>query len=59
VLLVAVTGWTEAAVADRLTAAGFDRVFLKPVDPPQLIRALDAGIALNRHLRELEQGRVR
>ena len=48
VLLVAVTGWTEAAVADRLVAAGFDRVFLKPVDPVLLIRALDEGIALNR-----------
>jgi len=48
VLLVAVTGWTEVAVADRLVAAGFDRVFLKPVDPSQLIQALDEGIALNR-----------
>jgi CheY-like chemotaxis protein len=48
VLLIAVTGWTGAAVADQLIAAGFDRVFLKPVDPGQLIRALDEGIALNR-----------
>jgi CheY-like chemotaxis protein len=48
VLLVAVTGWTGAAVADRLAAAGFDRMFLKPVDPGQLIQALDEGIALNR-----------
>jgi two-component system, OmpR family, response regulator len=48
VLLVAVTGWTGAVVADRLVAAGFDRVFLKPVDPGRLIQALDEGIALNR-----------
>jgi CheY-like chemotaxis protein len=59
VLLVAVTGWTGAAVADQLIAAGFDRVFLKPFDPAQLVRALDEGIALNRLLTELEQGTVR
>jgi CheY-like chemotaxis protein len=59
VLLVAVTGWTGEAVADRLAAAGFDRVFLKPVDPVRLIRALDEGIASNRLLIELEQGKLR
>jgi CheY-like chemotaxis protein len=59
VLLVAVTGWTGEAVADRLAAAGFDRVFLKPVDPVQLVRALGEGIALNRLIIELEQGNVR
>ncbi len=59
VLLVAVTGWTGAAVADRLAAAEFDRVLLKPVDPVRLNRVLDEGITLNRLFIELEQGTVR
>ena len=39
-LLVAMTGYADAATRERCLAAGFDRVFVKPADPLEFLAAL-------------------
>lgn len=47
-ILVALTGWGEAAVRERSAAAGFDHHFLKPVDLDALERLLERPLPVAR-----------
>lgn len=40
-VMIAVTGWGEEEVRDRVTEAGFDHQIVKPIDPQQLVRLLE------------------
>jgi CheY-like chemotaxis protein len=42
VVLIALTGWGQAADRERSTAAGFDHHLVKPVDPAELMHLLAA-----------------
>jgi CheY-like chemotaxis protein len=41
--VIAVTGLTAPDGLERVRAAGFDRVLVKPVDPDELLRVLQGG----------------
>lgn len=40
--LIAVTGWGQAEDRNRAHSAGFDRHMVKPIDPDEIDRLLDA-----------------
>lgn len=47
-LLVALTGWGQAADKEKASAAGFDHHITKPVDADQLIELLDSTLRVKR-----------
>jgi len=41
--LIAITGWSPEEVGDAVEHAGFESYFVKPVDPIQLLAAIECG----------------
>ena len=41
--LIAITGWSAEDVADAAGQAGFGSFFVKPIDPVQLLSAIECG----------------
>ncbi len=49
VLLVAVTGWGHASAKQRAFDSGFDRLFVKPADPQELLALANGPLPERTH----------
>jgi CheY-like chemotaxis protein len=46
--LIAATGFSHARQLDEARAAGFDRIVIKPCDPPRLVEEIQQTLAERR-----------